>query len=602
MKSGKPIKLINPVTCITILGIVCFCALFVSSRMLVNPQVTPKWMGVALCAGVAGIVAAVARKGRGATGRPAAWWLCVVLCVVVLLRTWMTDGLSFRLLPPVLCLLLWILATKVTERAGFKYIAGTLALFGVALALHGILQYTGVLFPGNGNFPVTGSFDNPAGFAAALACTLPLCFLFFENSFPHVKYIAVAAALLIAAALVLSGSRAGMVSIVSAGLAYAFVRLRIISRKLKTIIAVALVTLCAAFYLFKKDSADGRLLIWRCTWDMVADKPVFGHGQGAFQAEYMCYQADYFNAHPDSRYADLADNVLHPFNEYLRLLAEHGRVGLACVILLGGLLWRRFARERTPEKTAALLCLLSLSVFACFSYPFTYPFTWVVAFLSMAVVCGGNEITLCRTAVVVRAFMATLSVCVLCAAVLLLWAEKTWNDIARQSLAGKTREVLPEYDKLYRYLGHNGLFLYNHAAELHEAGEYEQSIAAFERCMHYYNDMDVQMLLADNCRKLHGYEEAERHLKTAAAMCPVRFIPLYKLAKLYDAAGRHDDALAVAQQIVNKEIKIPSHTIAAIKNEMRRLIEREENDQPNHDLTRQGEAPEATPRGGALPP
>jgi O-antigen ligase len=273
---------------------------------------------------MAGIVATVAGGSREATGRPAAWWLCAALCVAVLLRTWATDNLSFRLLPPALCLLLWLLAPQATKWAGFKYIAGTLALFGATLALHGILQYAGVLFSGNGNFPVTGSFDNPAGFAASLACTLPLCFLFFGNSSPRLKYIAVAVAVLIVAALVLSGSRAGMMAAIAVALGYALVLLKTNNRKLRTCIAVALITLCAAFYLFKKDSADGRLLIWRCTLDMVTDKPVFGHGQGAFQAKYMHYQADYFNAHPDSRYADLADNVLHPFNEYLLLLAELG--------------------------------------------------------------------------------------------------------------------------------------------------------------------------------------------------------------------------------------------------------------------------------------
>jgi tetratricopeptide (TPR) repeat protein len=130
--------------------------------------------------------------------------------------------------------------------------------------------------------------------------------------------------------------------------------------------------------------------------------------------------------------------------------------------------------------------------------------------------------------------------------------------------------------------------------------------------MRYYNDMDMQMLLADNYRELHCYNEAERHLKTAAAMCPIRFIPLYKLAKLYDATGRYDDALVVAEQIINKEIKIPSPTVTAIKKEMRQLMEREENqapatqsgtsNQPNNNLTRQDETPEAVPHGGVLPP
>jgi len=69
-------------------------------------------------------------------------------------------------------------------------------------------------------------------------------------------------------------------------------------------------------------------------------------------------------------------------------------------------------------------------------------------------------------------------------------------------LAGKTIEVLPEYDKLYSYLGKNGLFLYNHAAELHEVKEYEKSLLVFGLCLKHFNDMDMQMLLADNYKNL----------------------------------------------------------------------------------------------------
>jgi hypothetical protein len=78
------------------------------------------------------------------------------------------------------------------------------------------------------------------------------------------------------------------------------------------------------------------------------------------------------------------------------------------------------------------------------------------------------------------------------------------------------------------------------------------------------------------------------------------------LAQLYDATGRRNEALTVAKQIVDKKIKIPSSTIVAIKKEMRQLIEKEENrapsDQPNNNLTRQGETPEVQPRGNAIPP
>jgi len=199
-------------------------------------------------------------------------------------------------------------------------------------------------------------------------------------------------------------------------------------------------------------------------------------------------------------------------------------------------------------------------------------------------------------------------------AVILTRAEIKWKRIARLSLSGHTVQVLPEYDQLYQWLGKDGLFLYNHAAELHEAKEYERSIAVFAHCTRYHNDMDVQMLLAYNYKELGRYREAEQHLKLAAAMCPVRFMPLYELAKLYDATDRKGEALVMAKRIIDKDIKVPSLTVTAIKNEMRQLIKVldtpanepasvDHTFKPSGDNeTRQGETPEVQPNGAALPP
>lgn len=213
----------------------------------------------------------------------------------------------------------------------------------------------------------------------------------------------------------------------------------------------------------------------------------------------------------------------------------------------------------------------------------------------------------------IKAGTIVVSIALLFIAIPLLKAEMIWNKTAKASLTGKTEEMLPEYDRLYRYLGKNGLFLYNHAAELHAAKEYEKSIAVFEQCMRYYNDMDVQMLLADNYKKFGKYAETEQHLKAASAMCPVRFMPLYELAKLYDATGRRDEALILAKDFINKDVKVNSHTIDIIKKEMSQLIETPEtpdvsekdnrtNDEFGNDKTRQGEMPEIQPLGIALPP
>ena len=568
---------------ILICCIICSVTMFVSSYRFVNVEVTPKWLSLMICIGFIGIV-------------------------------WSVFSRKISL------------SAKSIDTVFVKYIYGTVIIFALALSVQGIFQYFGMLMSGS-NHAVTGSFDNPAGFAAALACALPLCFLFVTSKTKYLKYTAIIAAVWMAIVMFLSGSRAGMLAIAAATAVWLIAQSKIVNLKSKTILLVVLIVLPVALYFFKKDSADGRLLIWRSTLDMIVDKPIFGHGAGAFQAKYMFYQATYLNAHPDSQYAPLADNTLHPFNEYLLILSEYGIAGLGLVALMGFFLVRAYRRKPPPplegdrgEALAALMSLLALAAFSFFSYPFRYPFTWVMLFLNVAVIvrhCGLDhqypynqwccfEKLRNKFVMTTRIAVFLLSTGLLAYTVMLTHAEISWKRLTGKSLAGQTLKVLPEYDKLYTWLGKDGLFLYNHAAELHKAKEYEKSVAVFERCARCYNDMDVQMLLADNYKELGKYTEAEQHLKLAAAMCPARFMPLYELVKLYEADSRENEALAMAKLIIDKDVKISSPTVTAIKNEMQRLIDEKGNpvnknrtsDEPQNNETRQGE----TPHGATLPP
>jgi tetratricopeptide (TPR) repeat protein len=196
-----------------------------------------------------------------------------------------------------------------------------------------------------------------------------------------------------------------------------------------------------------------------------------------------------------------------------------------------------------------------------------------MVFINIAIICPATEIFSRSKKYAAKTLTTVIAAGLLFVGIILTRAEIKWNTIAHKSLAGKTAEVLPEYDRLYAYLNRNGLFLYNHAAELHEVKEYEKSLSVFDLGVKYYNDMDVQMLLADNYKELGRHNEAEKHFKLASAMCPNRFMPLYQLVLLYKETNRNEDALKVAQQILDKKVKIPSSTVNAIKNEMRQLIE-----------------------------
>lgn len=486
----------------------------------------------------------------------------------------------------------------------------------VIQAAYGILQYAYVASAGNG-FRVTGSFDNPAGFAACLCAGFPflLYFILCEKSWK--LYLAIAAGIIVIAAVIFSASRAGIISLTAVGLAVFLYKVKV-GVNWKWIAALTLLlALLSGLYFLKKDSADGRLLIWRCSWEMVKDKPLLGHGHGGFKAGYMNYQAKYFEEHPDSEYAMLADNVNRPFNEYVLLLIDYGLAGLLVFLIFGWFLWKSYRRCSRSNHAihVAVCCLLSVGVFSPFSYPLTYPFVWIMALLSIAVIVyhAKYPVKISSRVLYPVKFFTILAILFFVRAT---WPrmsnEIRWCKIAHQSLLGKTEQMLPEYERLYPTLSNNELFLYNYAAELNVAGNYSESLQIGKKCEQLWADYDLQMLMADNYEKLLRYSEAEQRYKRAAAMCPVKFMPLYKLAKLHEEQGNIAEAQELAKIIIDKKVKIPSHAVAVIKHEMQQLVEREENrtsatqceasETPNIKVSRQGEAPEVQPHGSALPP
>ena len=519
--------------------LVCAGSLFLSTPLFVSEQVAPKWYGAIFCSAALALAYVIAsffvKRKVAATEKPAQ-----AICLIA----------------SILC---------------------------VAQAAYGALQYFHVAAASNG-FRVTGSFDNPAGLAACLCAGFPFALYFICGEKSWRRYAAAAVGAVMVAAVALSASRAGVVSLAAVGLAAFFYRVKMGAKQKVAIAAVLLIAALSGLYLLKKDSANGRLLIWRCSWEMVKDKPLLGHGPGGFKARYMDYQASYLEQRPDSEYAALADNVNRPFSEYVQLLTNFGLAGFALLLAAAGFLWKSFLRCRREKMArAAAGCLLSVAVFALFSYPLTYPFVWVMLMLSAAII-------VCRAKYPVKIpgwGLYPVKLLTIPAILLFVWGawqrmagEMRWCKIAKQSLAGKTEQMLPEYERLHPAMYGNELFLYNYTAELNVAGRYSESLQIGKACEQLLADYDLQMLMADSYEKLKQYEAAAVRYKKAAAMCPVRFMPLYKLAKLHEEQGNMAEAQELAKLILAKKVKIPSPAVAAIKREMQQLVGSEKGNAP----------------------
>ena len=475
----------------------------------------------------------------------------------------------------VLFVLLWMLVYAAFLALQRKSIVTDMTIWGSIIvsscwlqAVYGILQYVG-LFSSHVTFRVTGSFDNPAGFAACLCAGLPFVVFLIIHRNKYIRYAGWIAGGVMVLAIFLSHSRSGMVSVIAVCVMYLCGRF-VHGRLWRYLLSVSMIgLLIIGSYWLKKDSADGRLLIWRCGLEMVKDAPWTGHGIGSFEAKYMDYQADYFKEYgSQNRYAMLADNVKQPFNEYLGVLINFGIVGLALLLGIVGALVYCYRQNPTQEKKIALYALLSIGVFSFFSYPFTYPFTWMVTSLAVLMLTADY---------LKRIKIGTWGRNIIYSAALMgfFWgqvrlgartqSERSWQEASVLALCHSYDEALPYYVSLKHRFEDNPYFLYNYAAVFTEAKEYEKALKVALECRKYWADYDLELLLGDIYREKKDYKQAEEYYMSASYMCPSRFLPLYQLYELYKCIGNTEKASELAKILLEKPAKVNSALIKRIR-------------------------------------
>jgi hypothetical protein len=118
--------------------LLCGGSLFLNSYSFVNAQIMPKWYWTLFC-GMVLILFSIVFSFFHPTGRMQQKKIISFVCIII-------TGLC------------------------------------MAQALYGIFQYVG-MFPAVGGFRITGSFDNPAGFAACLCAGFPFSFYFIRKQY-----------------------------------------------------------------------------------------------------------------------------------------------------------------------------------------------------------------------------------------------------------------------------------------------------------------------------------------------------------------------------------------------------------------------------------
>ena len=521
------------------------------------------------------------------------WLLFSVSCTFACVRSvndWMIvgrwAGAAVCLLPLFLCTAVCSYGSgKIPSRSDsgkpdgitglvFTPAAQSLAVCNIAVTVYGGLQWLGVLAP-VGTFRITAGFDNPAGMAAALTSTFP--FLVYALSgckrlLPVCTYLFLAESALLYAA----GTRAGLIAMTVAFGLSLWPRLSCRGRN-AMLAALALCLTAALVIMFcrKEASTYGRSLILRCSLSLAMEHPLLGAGPGGFRRLYMPYQAEWLSSPAYSGASLLADNVGHPLCEYVLVLVNYGIVGLTVVLSLLAATVVRSLRMKAPEGRASAAVLSAVAVLSAFSYPFRYPLTSAVVLVACFTVWAGAIDRL--PARIARALPAVAAAAygLVLAFLLIPWlrAQADWRKVSdRSGNEDFSEPVLAEYRRLESSLGRDPYFLYNQAVTYHQAGRDVEALQYIRSSLAIMSCYDSVLLRGDIERNLGLGAEAESSYRLASGMCPCRFIPLYRLFRMYQDAGRDSEMRSVGQEILSKPMKVPSAEVRRIRLSVRQAL------------------------------
>ena len=478
-------------------------------------------------------------------------------------------GAAICLLP--LCM--WTAACARPEHT-FTHASYSFAVCNLAVTVYGGLQCLGILLP-DGPFRVTAGFDNPAGMAAALVATYP----YLASVLPiSGRKMCVYSAVFVAesALLYVAGTRAGLIALSAAFVLTVLPHLSSCGRKaVSAAVAVCLSVSLVLLFSRKTASTYGRSMILRCSLSLAMEHPFLGVGTGGFLRLYMPYQAEWLGNPAHTHLSMLADNVTHPLCEYMLILVNYGIIGLTAVLaFLTATIVRAFNRDSATCRTS-VAALVSVSVLSAFSYPFRYPLTLVA--VAVACLCIWRGAIGRLPAVVVRAFPPLASVAYVTVFVLLtmpwLKAQSEWKGLSDRSGQGDVPEqVLQGYAGLESRLGLDPYFLYNRAVTYHQTGRNNEALESVKSSLAKLSCYDSVLLEGDIERDLGHISEAESCYRLASCMCPCRFLPLYRLFRLYQETGRDADMRSIGRDILSKPMKVPSADVRRIRLSVRQTM------------------------------
>ncbi|MBR6286769.1 MAG: O-antigen ligase family protein [Bacteroidaceae bacterium] len=440
-----------------------------------------------------------------------------------------------------------------------------------------VLQFLGIVKSESIYFPLTGANENPTSTALFLVGCVPLIVSRMKRSENNKVYLFLLLSLLMS--VIALRCRTAYIGLAVETVIYMVLsvksRISDIHLHKKILGIIAILMLCSAFgakvYDMKKDSADGRLLIWKLSAEMVIDRPL-GYGYGLFAKNYNQKQAEYFSCGCGSEVEKRNANfVPTSYNDFLEHGVDGGIIGLLFILTFYVVMIRSSIKKRMGEETIVFIAfaVMSLTNFVNASIQVWYCLMLYSAFVATSQEPYNTPVYFRKIVMVLLAFISVILLCFLSR---MSYAQFLLRQIREKCSVEAVSDR--HFAEIENCVGTSEAYWTQRAKNCMALQDYENASAYLQNAMLYTSSMSVIY------QQYHCYKALDNKKKSADCLMrihrtvPSLLWPIYLLMR--DCEEEHDMVCAkrYAHEILSTDIKINNDKAEIIKQEARNLLEK----------------------------
>lgn len=497
-------------------------------------------------------------------------WICYII-----VHNYFVPGEAYRSIYLISGLLLSFGLSQLLKinNISFELVENALLLIAIIHIIFIFGQYCGFIASGSIYFKLTGSNENPNITAIYLSGCMPLLIKRIKGQH-HAKYILLSIAIVIS--IIVLKCRSAYIALIIISiieLCYSKklkAKLFQYNNKCKTIIGISALTIIIitslGLYLSKKDSSDGRLLIWKISIGMLYDNAI-GYGYGMFEGNYNIKQAEYFSLNKASETEQrTASYVYMPYNDYLEHGLEGGLIGATFLFLLYITLIRKAYLYRQKE---ALSVFVSFAIISTFNFIYTSIQPWLLLLCYCAYIIKEEKVISLKTSYKISfiSIFLIITISLLYKITGMTYSQYVINkninssnekiQIKNVSILLSIKDKVQTSELYWRCLGN--ICMSNK--------EYAKAIEYYENALAYTSIPDLHFRLC-YCYKMIGNEKRSiQHLRIIKNMLPLNLKSRIWLMRYYHSKNQTKQAVMIANEIINMPIKIISSESEKLKKE-----------------------------------